>query len=400
MMENALVCYSSHLNISGNKKFRNLIAPDYYYVIVGGGLAGLQLASRISSDLFFKGKKIAIIEPHSKTINDKTWCFWEKNPGAWDHIITKSWQQGKFISSEFEKDLELLPYSYKMLRSLDFYAEVRANLEACSDIFFIKDEVLAIDQVTRTAKGKEKDYTATHFFDSRPPDLSKIRNSTLIYQHFKGWYIKTGKDCFNPDSFTMMDYRIKQENSTSFIYVLPLSAREALVEFTFFTPDLNLKSTYDDYLERYIREILKITDFKLVEEEIGMIPMTDYPFHKESSKKLTKIGTAGGWVKASSGYSFKNTEKKVEKLIENIKKGVKPSEGLVEMKYLKYDAIFLEVLKNRNDLGESLFSKFYTRNSIQDIFRFLDEETSFSEDLKIMLSLYHPEFLKAFFRKL
>ncbi len=61
-----------------------MITPDYYYVIVGGGMAGLQLAYRIHNDLFFKGKKIAIVDPNNKTENDKTWCFWEKNSGEWD----------------------------------------------------------------------------------------------------------------------------------------------------------------------------------------------------------------------------------------------------------------------------------------------------------------------------
>ncbi len=378
-----------------------MLTPDYYYVIVGGGMAGLQLASRINNDIFFRGKRIAIIDPDDKSKNDKTWCFWEKGAGAWDHITTKTWKQGKFISSEINKDLELAPYTYKMLRSLDFYNHVKSNLEASGDIIFIKDEITSIDQVTRTAKGKSKNYTATHFFDSRPPkEYKKSENSTLIYQHFKGWYIKTDENVFDPESFTMMDFRINYKDSASFTYVLPLSENEALVEFTFFTPFLTNNKTYDKYLNRYIREILKISSFEIIEEEIGMIPMTDYPFHEESTAKVTKIGTAGGWVKASSGYSFKNTEKKIDLLIQNIKSSQRPSKNLFNKKFQKYDSIFLEVLSNRNDLGESLFTKFYTRNSIQDIFRFLDEETRFSEDIKIMLSLYHPEFLKAFFKKL
>ncbi|WP_026933795.1 lycopene cyclase family protein [Christiangramia echinicola] len=375
--------------------------PDYYYVIVGGGMAGLQLALRISEDLFFKGKKIAIVEPEAKKVNDKTWCFWEENSGKWDHLVHKSWKNGKFISSEIEKDLELSPYSYKMLRSIDFYNFAKAKLETSKDIFFIQDEIERIDQVTRTAIGKEKEYTATHFFDSRPPtDYKESEKHNLIYQHFKGWYIQTEKEVFDPESFTMMDYRIKHKDSSSFTYVLPISATEALVEFTFFTPYLTEESTYDNLLNRYLREILKIDSYEVIEEESGMIPMTDYPFHEKSSKKLTKIGTAGGWVKASSGYSFKNTEKKVDQILENIKSGFKPSEGLVSKKYRKYDSIFLNVLTNRNDLGESLFTKFYTKNSIQDIFRFLDEDTKLSEDIKIMLSIYHPEFIKAFFRTL
>ena len=43
-----------------------MITPDYYYIIVGGGLAGLQLALEIRNNIFFKGKKIAIIEAKNR----------------------------------------------------------------------------------------------------------------------------------------------------------------------------------------------------------------------------------------------------------------------------------------------------------------------------------------------
>lgn len=378
-----------------------MIVPDYYYVIVGGGLAGLQLALRIHEDLFFKGKKIVIIDPSPKKENDKTWCYWEKESGNWDHLITKSWKKGKFITSEIEKDLELSPYSYKMLRSIDFYNYAKTKLQASEDIIFIRDEITEIDPVTRTAKGREKNYTATHFFDSRPPKAYKNdEKSAVIYQHFKGWYVETSEDVFDPGVFTMMDYRLKHEDSTSFTYVLPVSAKKALVEFTFFTPYLTKDSAYDQYLERYIKQILKIDSFEITEKEKGIIPMTDYAFDSENSEHITKIGTAGGWVKASSGYSFKNTDRKTRLLIENIKYGLPPGENLINKKFSRYDSIFLDVLQQRNDLGESLFTKLYTKNSIQDIFRFLDEETEFKENLKIMFSLYHPQFIKSFFRKI
>lgn len=377
-----------------------MITPDFYYVIVGGGLAGLQLALSINRDLFFKGKKIVIIEPSQKSSNDKTWCFWEKGCGKWDHLITKQWDSGKFISSELTEDLNLDPYAYKMLNSLDFYKYVKAELETSEDIIFIKDRITRIDQVTRTAIGEKDNYTATHFFDSRPPtDFKTDEKSSVIYQHFKGIRIKTENNHFDPEIFTMMDYRVKYKDRTCFTYVLPLATNAALIEFTFFTPSLIEDSVYDDKLEEYIRTILKIKDYKITDSEKGIIPMTDYPFHKFNTKYVTKIGTAGGWVKASSGYSFKNTERKVDKLIDNIKSGLKPSTNLSNKKFQKYDAIFLDVLEKRNDLGESLFTKFYTRNSIQEIFKFLDEETRFSEELKIMFSLYHPQFLKSFFKK-
>lgn len=378
-----------------------MITPDYYYVIVGGGMAGLQLALRISRDIFFNGKKIAIVDPSAKNTNDKTWCFWEKGTGNWDHLITKQWESGKFITSEFEKQLDLQPYSYKMLKSIDFYEYAKAELEKSEHIVFIKDEVTKIDAVTRTAIGKAANYTATHFFDSRPPKEYKNDNkSSVIYQHFKGIHITTEKNQFDDSEFTMMDYRVDYKNSTCFTYVLPVSKKEALVEFTFFTPFFTDESVYDEKLKEYIQNILKIDEYEITESEKGVIPMTDYPFHKQNSKFITKIGTAGGWVKASSGYSFKSTEKKIEKLVENIKRSQRPSSKLAKKKFLKYDAIFLDVLSKRNDLGESLFTKMYSKNSIQDIFKFLDEETKLSEEIQVMLSLYHPQFLKSFFKKL
>ena len=47
--------------------------------------------------------------------------------------------------------------------------------------------------------------------------------------------------------------------------------------------------------------------------------MISYPFYQSNSNNLTKIGTAGGWIKSSSGYGFKNIEKKIQIIINNIK---------------------------------------------------------------------------------
>lgn len=375
-------------------------SSNYYYVIVGGGLAGLQLALEFSRDIFFKGKAIAIIDPHLNNPVDKTWCFWEKGAGKWDDIVTKKWDKGKFISSDTNKTLEFSPYTYKMIRSVDFYSRVKKELEESGDFHFIEDEILKIDPVKMKAEGKKRGYTATHFFDSRiSSDYLDDPKSSTIFQHFKGWVIETEKPQFETSVFTMMDYRLKFKDSTSFTYVLPLSENKALIEFTFFTPFLTEDAVYDEYLKKYIEDILKIKNYKITEFEKGVIPMTDYPFHLGSTPDITKIGTGGSWVKGSTGYSFKHTEKKVAKIIKNIQAGKKPSKDLMKKRFGWYDGIFLNVLLENNELGEDIFSKFYRKNSPQEIFKYLDEETEISEEVKIMISLFHPEFIKSFFRK-
>lgn len=376
--------------------------PKHFdYIIIGGGLAGLQLALQMGTDRFFEQRSIAIIDLEPKTTNDKTWCFWEQGESHWDNIITQRWNTGLFFSSEEKLHLDLDPYYYKMLRSLDFYKHVRSQLKENPFIHFIQDEITEIDKAATVAYSATEAYNTLHIFDSRvPSDYLEEPGTTTIFQHFKGWMVETSSSVFDPSEFTMMDYRLKFKDSTSFTYVLPLTSTKALIEFTFFTPFLTEDGIYDEYLKKYIREVLKITDYKVTETEKGIIPMTDYEFHKHSSSKITKIGTAGSWVKGSTGYSFKHTEKKVAQIIENIKKGKNPAEGLITNRFRKYDAIFLDVLNRNNELGEMIFTRFYKKNSPTEIFKYLDEETTFKEELKIMFSLFHPQFLFSFFRKI
>ncbi len=375
---------------------------NYYYVIIGGGLAGLQLALEFNRDIFFKGKSIAIIDPNLKTTNDKTWCFWEKGKGKWDSIVSEEWVSGKFVSSNLKKELRLEPYRYKMIRSIDFYEKAIEELSANENFHFVRDDISHVDPVKMAAVGSKRSYTATHFFDSRiSEEFIKDETHTKICQHFKGWVIETKDPVFNPSSFTMMDYTIKYKNCTSFSYVLPFSETKALVEFTFFTPFITKEEAYDTHLKKYIKEVLRIEDYQILETEQGNIPMTDFPFHlQKPSSKITKIGTGGSWVKGSTGYSFKSTEKKVFQIIINIKQGKYPGKDLLNSRFRFYDSIFLDVLNRHNEMGEELFSKFYKKNEPQQILKYLDEETTISEEIKIMFSLFHPEFIKSFFKKI
>jgi len=373
------------------------------YIIVGNGLAGLKLALALSEDSFFNTKKIGLIDKVKKNENDKTWCFWEKGAGRWDEIVHRSWSDGSFYSSKNSLSFELYPYEYKMIHSIDFYEYSFKQLNKKKNFSFIYDEITSFEELdVIKVKGLKHTYTCEKLFDSRIPTeyYSQEEQYIRIYQHFKGWFIETKTDVFDPANFTMMDYRLKYQDDTTFTYVLPLSKRKALVEFTFFTPYTVESNVYDIYLGKYIDSVLKIKEFEIIDEEYGVIPMTDFPFEKYNSKAVTKIGTGGGWVKGSTGYSFKNSDNKISILIDNLKNNNLPSKGFFKKRYQFYDKVFLHVLKNNNKKGEWIFDKFYSRNSITNMFSFLNEETSFLRELKIMSSLLSITFLKSFFKSL
>lgn len=368
----------------------------YDYAFVGAGAAGLQLIVKMINDPFFKEKTILILDKDLKTENDRTWCFWEKGESLFDQFITHSWSSGEFITKQQNIGFQLEPYRYKMVRSADFYLFSKAQINENESVKWINDEVIEIND--EVIVGKSTTYVAGHIFDSRVPTafFEKQGNYHSLIQHFKGWFIKTKNPVFDPTTFRMMDYRIKWKDSTSFTYVLPTSTNSALVEFTLFNDKLIEEDVYDHYLKEYITQYLELDEYEIEEVEMGQIPMSDYPFHKYHEKHITKIGTAGGWVRPSSGYSFKNADRYSSKVIQNLKDGVKPEKGIANSRFRKYDSIFLSVLATRNDLGEDIFTRLYTKPDIHSVFRFLDEESTFAEDLKVMFSLNKPPFWKAF----
>jgi lycopene beta-cyclase len=374
---------------------------NYHYIIIGAGAAGLNLALAMNEDAFFKDKKILILDKDKKTENDRTWSFWEKGNGKWDHIVSKTWKKSIVTAKGEDINFDLKKYTYKMLRSADFYQFAKTELDS-SNIEWKTEDVQKVvqNQDKAIVTTPESDYTADFVFDSRIPSLYALDHpdSLNIAQHFKGWIIETEEEVFDDTQFTMMDYSIKDGETTSFTYVLPLSPNKALVEFTYFSPDLVSEATYDHYLKRYISEKLEQENYKILETEKGVIPMTNFPFEDFNQKHIIKIGTAGGWVKASSGYSFKNCEKKSKKIIKFLKSNPDYYRNSSPTKFKHYDKIFLEVLSKENHFGEELFYRMYKNNSIRTIFRFLDEKSLFSEDLKIILNLSSKPFIKAFLR--
>jgi lycopene beta-cyclase len=367
--------------------------------IIGAGAAGLHLAMAMRHEAFFAQKRILILDKSVKNKNDKTWCFWERDGGLWDSLLHKSWTHGNFYSKEKDIVLALAPYRYKMLRSIDFYQFAKREINSNPIFTWQQESVLSVENgAPIQIKGTQGNFTSDYVFDSRIPinffeDHDKYAR---ILQHFKGWIIRTEEDAFDPNRFTMMDFRLLWDDLTSFTYVLPLSKREALVEFTLFTPLKLQDSDYDQMLKRYINEILQLSQFEILEQEEGVIPMSDFPFEKYSVDNHIRIGTGGGWVKPSTGYSFKNCERNSKKIIENLKSGRAANKGLISKKFRFYDALLLDILKRENELGPKLFEILYSKCSVQKIFSFLDDNTSLAEDLSIMYGLPWSPFLRAF----
>jgi lycopene beta-cyclase len=117
---------------------------EYDYIISGAGAAGLSLLMRMMKESFFNNKKILVADSESKNKNDRTWCFWEKTAGIFEPVIYHQWQHVNFYSNYFNSKLDLDPYWYKMIRSIDFYNFVYNEAAKHDNINFLYGKVEAV----------------------------------------------------------------------------------------------------------------------------------------------------------------------------------------------------------------------------------------------------------------
>ncbi len=374
----------------------------FHYIFAGSGLSALMTVYRMVVSEKFTDKSILLIDPDTKESNDRTWCFWETGTGEWDDIVNKQWDSAFFIDTTFSKKMMLAPYRYKMIKGADFYSYVKNVIAEHPNITFIQQKVIDFTDTPLhvLVKTETESYTCNKLFNSiYNPTLPTESKYPLLQQHFIGWFVKTKKPVFNADTATFMDFCVPQKGNTRFMYVLPVSETEALVEYTLFSHDLLETQEYENAIHQYL-ENLDSNDYEVIEKERGSIPMTCYPFWKNNSATIINIGSAGGWTKSSTGYTFKNTIKKSQELVNFLEKETDFTKFHKKNRFWFYDLLLLDILYKKNEKGSTIFSAMFRNAPPQLIFKFLDEETSLSEDLKVIWACPKMLFIKALGRRL
>ena len=374
----------------------------YHYIFTGSGLSALMTVYEMLLSGKFDDKSILLIDQNTKKVNDRTWCFWDEN-NLFDEIVSKKWNQAVFANEKFNRVLELTPYQYKKINGLDFYELVFKKISEHKNIHFLNQKVVDFTELGNhcVVKTKEETFTCNKIFNSiYNPEVVKAQTKfPLIQQHFVGWFIKSKEALFTPNCATFMDFSVEQKGNTRFMYVLPTSENEALLEYTLFSKHLLSKEEYESEIQKYI-ENLGITEYEIIEKEQGNIPMTCYPFWKHNTKNVINIGSAGGWTKASTGYTFKNASKKSKALVQFLKSESDFSKFHKKDKFWFYDLLLLDILSSKNELGSKIFSSMFKKGKSTVIFKFLDEETSIWEDLQVIWKCPKMIFVKALFSRI
>jgi lycopene beta-cyclase len=367
----------------------------YDIVIVGAGCAGLSLMYQLLNSSF-KNSSILLIEPDT-SIPNKTWCYWAEAPlpihpkeqaHSWDQISLE------LANQKISKDLGALKYFH--LSSKDFYNSIFELISRHPNVSVLNDQAIEISQVANQAKIKTKNgrtLESALVFDSRLPQ--EAHKDPALKQIFLGWRIQVDQPTFNPGQITLMDI-LPSESSFEFFYILPFSSTEALVEFTTYSKSRPSETFLAEKIETYLKSKFDLKDYQVSYKENGVIPMSTRIASKNLSETIIPIGTAAGWIKASTGYGFWNIQKNCQQLVQAMEKRESPSnQKFTSGRFAFYDNILLTIAHRWPGRLQHIFMNLFQTSSAESVLRFLSEETKFGDELRLLSRLKFPIFIKS-----
>ena len=352
---------------------------EFDYIIIGGGCAGLSLAYELEIHEKLKDKTLAIIEPREEYKRDKTWSFWKVATHNFDDCVKKNWENFSVNIPGKTNYLECKNFPYQSIDSGLFYEKIKSKLKKNENIFLFKN----LEEVN----------TQNSLVFNSVPIIEK--NYLNLWQHFCGVEIKTDNDIFDEKIFNLMDFDCEQRESVHFFYTLPYTKNRALVETTWLSKmNDNSQKDYENQINNYIKNNLKIKSYEITYKEEGAIPLF-YPLNKNEKNKIN-IGTAGGMTRLSTVYTFLNIQEHSKYIRENIDNISNAKKFEIDKKYQFLDEIFLRVLeKNPEKMSDIFFRMFKT--SPKTVIKFLSNKSNFLEDLSIIFKMPKLIFIKALF---
>lgn len=367
---------------------------DTDVAILGAGCAGLSLAIALQQRR--SPLRVLLLEQRTTYNRDRTWCFWNTEPHPFEDCITYRWNRWRVAAGNEAVVSTSTRFAYQHLPAERFYQAALDRIEASST------QELRRGTLVHTVAGQPGKYrletsdgsiTARHVFDSRPSAHASAPG-TLV-QRFLGWHIRTQLPTFDPATVDLMNFQAGSVTGRNhFLYVLPYSTTEALVESTYLDVAELSQPDMESDLCGWIAQHTEASPYEILFREQGTLPM--HPAAPECTAG-TRIGIRGGRLKPSSGYAFLRIQRH-SRLLAHALCTDEPAPRFFESRFYAWlDRIFLEALRLAPEAAPSYFLSLFRHVPADRLVRFLSETGNLAETLQVASTLPTLPFLRAAF---
>ena len=377
----------------------------YNIIIAGAGLSGLSLAYHLAKSGY--SGSVLLVDKSFAPSYRKTWGFFAKEIPPFYNLVYKRWRKTFFSALDFDAFLYMNKYSYYCIRESDYKEYILTELRKYSNFDLLEEGILDFStskkKVVMLTKNSDT-YVADYIFQSifRTAETNHEDQKPAIAQHFYGMEIRTRQTKFDPSTFTIMEVDKELENGFGAFFALPFKHNTVLVKYVHYSGEVMKKKVYRRKIRKHLKAKfgLKRSDYEVVRREKGKIFTSDYEFSPMLDTNIFNIGRAGGLTKACFRDSFLRVHRYTKQLAASlVDDGAPDISSPFKPRFQFYDRLLTQIMAQSPENYNLMFYHLFKNNKIDQLFEFLNEESTLGTELKILKSLPNNMLFRALSKK-
>jgi lycopene beta-cyclase len=352
---------------------------DCDLLIIGAGCAGLSLAREIiRQSNGNNNRRVMLLEPRENYGNDRTWCFWQRQPEIDRAIVSKSWNAWQFDTKDDAViHRSATDWAYHCVPAATFYKQAQQDIKKTPSISLLLGQtVTAVNPTDRDIEVETNGgcISASRVIDTRPPTFERTDEAPLK-QVFYGLELRLNEPQRDTEIARLMSRMSSDAGGFKFHYLLPLAPDHVLLEVTRFSPVSIVPASLEDEVYKAAQNYFPNGIAETLRHEQGLIPMGLPPAVATADTRWVRAGTSAGAVRASSGYAFQRIQRWArDGAFAFLKQQPIPEQTPVTGVLGWMDRVFLDTLRRQPDLAPDLFMALARHVPADRLVRFLTEQ--------------------------
>ncbi len=361
---------------------------DADLIILGGGCAGLSLASRLAASP--STLRVLVLEGREHYEEDRTWCGWRTASHPYQGCAVAAWPRWRITTNQETIERSSNRYPYEMIPADRFYAEscrvirnsANVSIRMATHVASVFEQVGSVN----IALPDGSIFSSRWLVDTRP-SVTALRPPSL-WQNFVGYVVHGSQTLAERigDSPVLMDFQLPGTSAVQFIYVLPLGDDAYLCEWTRFSKEYGEETKIEQQLLEWVGKNAG-QNWCLGRRESGSLPMSSVTKKLHRAGSIILAGTAGGSMRASTGYAFHSIQRWADACCGSLLAGEAPVPPLRNRTLDFMDDIFLRALQQRDSSGAAIFCSLFKHTEPDALVRFLSGQPRIADYWPVIRSL-------------